>query len=637
MSLQGNLPRLILILISFGIVIVTTDFLTQRFIFSGQTETVALANAVKKTQEREMVFSAFFTRSENTITSIRESDSFKQFLIGSSSSRQSLEELALAMAKSQKDIMKIRYIDESGMEVVRIERDRLDEPATVVAQSQLQDKAHRYFYYESIGRPADKVWFSDLDLNMEHGKVEIPYKPTLRAIMPLADQQAFKGILIINYFMQPLFDDLTNAPLYNVILADEDGEILMHYDPDRNWSRYTGRPGLSSDLPDMGMVLQHDTYGTSSFFSRRLHLPLSQQLVLILSLNSEYVAFQETHIKQNLKYSSGITLFITTVFGLIFAGLLNKFFVAYASQGRHINELKSLNRRIQNLLQKNRVYMELASDGIHVLDQQGNVVALSHSFASMLGYTEQEASQLNVRDWEAEILPEQITKNMSSFTGESKRFETKHRRKDGSIIEVEINGKWITTTDGIFFYASSRDITERKQMEKELRHLATTDFLTQLPTRREFFNQLSVELERFHRKKNYPVTVIILDLDHFKAINDSYGHRTGDHVLKQVANILSDEIRKVDVAGRLGGEEFGLILTDTSKEMAVHFTNRIRTRIADASLPVDQHIITYTISIGITEMNEQDSDIEAILERADRALYQAKKNGRNRVEIYQKI
>ncbi|PWI33835.1 hypothetical protein DI392_06435 [Vibrio albus] len=581
-----------------------------------------------------MVFSAFFTRSENTITSIRESDSFNQFLTGSSSSRQSLEELALAMAKSQNDIMKIRYIDESGMEVVRIERDRLDEPATVVAQSQLQDIAHRYFYYESIGRPADKVWFSDLDLNMEHGKVEVPYKPTLRAIMPLADQQAFKGILIINYFMQPLFDNLTNAPLYNVILADEDGEVLMHYDPDRNWSRYTGRPGLSSDLPDTDMVLQHDTYGTSTFFSRQLHLPLSQKLVLILSLNSKYLAFQEAHIKQNLKYSSGITLFITTIFGLIFAGLLNKFFVAYASQGKHINELKSLNRRIQNLLQKNRVYMEMASDGIHVLDQQGNVVALSHSFATMLGYTEQEAYQLNVRDWEAEIPPEQITKNISSFTDKPKRFETKHRRKDGSIIEVEINSKWITTDDGIFFYASSRDITERKKMEKELRKLATTDFLTQLPTRRAFFDQLSIELERSHRKKNHPVAIIMLDLDHFKSINDTYGHRTGDDVLKQVANILHDEVRKVDVAGRLGGEEFGLILTGTDEEMAIHFTNRIRTRIAAASLRVGDNIITYTISIGITEIRKDDSDIDAILERADRALYQAKTLGRNRVEIY---
>lgn len=635
MFLKGSLSRLILILISFGIVIVTIDFLTQRFIFSDQTETIALANAVKKSQERESVFSEFFMRSENTITSIRESDSFDQFLAGSSPSRHSLEELALIIAKTQPDIMKVRYIDESGMEVVRIERDRLGEPATIVAKSQLQDKAHRYFYYESIDRPADQIWFSDLDLNMEHGKVEIPYKPTLRAIMPLADQQSFNGILIINYFMQPLFDNLINAPLYNMILADEDGEILMHYDPDRNWSRYTGRPGLSADMPMVEEVLQRDTYGTSTFFSRQLHLPISQKLILILSLNSEYVAFQETHLRQNLKYSSAITLFVTALFGLIFAALLNKFFVDYTSRGEHISELKQLNKQIKNLLQRNKVYMEMASDGIHVLDQKGNIVAFSHSFASMLGYTEEEASQLNVRDWEVEIPPEQITKTMNSFTGESKRFETRHRRKDGSIIEVEINGKWITTADGIFFYASSRDISERKQMEKELRQLATTDFLTQLPTRRAFFNRFSLELERFHRNKNHPVAVIILDLDDFKTINDNYGHRAGDDVLKQVASIFSDEIRKVDVAGRLGGEEFGMILTGTSEEMAVHFSHRIQTRIAEASLRVNNHIITYTISIGITEIREDDSDPDAILERADRALYQAKRLGRNRVEIYQ--
>ncbi len=309
--------------------------------------------------------------------------------------------------------------------------------------------------------------------------------------MPLSYHGVFKGILIVNYFMQPLLDNLVNAPLYNMILADGNGEVLVHYNPDRNWSRFTGKASLAADIPNLQEVLGSDIYRGPTFFARQLHLPLEQKLVLILSLNDHYLSFQQSLSNNRLMYSSVITLIITTIFGLIFALLLNKFFVDYTNRGQYIDELTSLNKRISNLLLKNKVYMEMASDGIHILDNDGNVVAFSHAFADMLGYTDKEASQLNIRDWDVVIPEDKIRATMASFTREPRKFETRHRRKDGSIIDVEVNGKWITTPDGEFFYASYRDITERKQMEKELQSLATTDSLTQLFTRRAFIDHLT--------------------------------------------------------------------------------------------------------------------------------------------------
>ncbi len=213
MRLHSSLPKLMVFLVSFGVLIVATEFLTREFILSDQTETVALANADQKTQERELLLLTFFANSENTIKAIRASDSFNQFL-QFPQAKQEFEQLALTVARSQKDIMKIRYIDKSGMEVVRIDRDRLGESAEVVKGSKLQNKKHRYFYFDSITRPADRVWFSDIDLNEDNGRVEIPYKPTLRAVMPLSYKGEFDGILIINYFTKPLFDQFANNPLY---------------------------------------------------------------------------------------------------------------------------------------------------------------------------------------------------------------------------------------------------------------------------------------------------------------------------------------------------------------------------------------------------------------------------------------
>ncbi len=633
MRLHRSLPKLILFLISFGVLIVTTEFLTREFILSDQTETVALANAAQKAQEKESLLLTFFDDAENTIKAIRASDVFNQFL-HSPQTKNDFKQLALTVARSQKDIMKIRYIDNAGMEVVRIDRDEIGEPAEIVNGSKLQNKQHRYFYFDAIPRPADKVWFSSIDLNEDHGKVETPYKPTLRAVMPLSYKEEFNGILIINYFTQPLLDQFANNPLYHSILVDDEGGILLHYDRLRNWSRYSGKANIFSDIPNFSEIAKNDTYRSDKLFARKLGLPIEQELILILSLDKASQELQQTLNHKNLLYSSGITLAITVVFGFIFAGLLNRFFTDYTNRGDYIEKLMDLNLRINNLLLKNKIYMDMASDGIHVLDEDGNIIVFSHSFAEMLGYTEEEVANLNVRDWEAKLRPDEIAEAMASFGDQAQKLATQHKRKDGTIIDVEINAKWIKTADGKFFYASSRDITERIRMEQELHKLATTDELTQLPSRRIFMEQLSIEMERFHRKQSNAVSVIFLDLDHFKRINDTYGHAAGDKVLISVAAILKDEIRRVDTVGRLGGEEFGLILTGTTEEMSFHFTNRIRKRIEESPLAIENHIVYCTISMGITSITDKDTSIEEILERADKALYQAKHSGRNRVKIY---
>lgn len=637
MRLHKSLPKLIFILISFGAIIVATEFLTRELLFAGQTETIALTNANQKTKERENLLANFFADSENTIHAIRRSQSFNQFLISPETAKKDFEQLALTFAVSQQDIMKIRYIDKSGMEVVRIDRDQLGDEAKIVEVSKLQNKSHRYFFYDSIEKKPEQIWFSNLDLNEDNGRVEIPYKPTLRAVMPLSDKDTFSGILIVNYFLKPLFDTFANAPLYNSILVDSDGEILLHYDKSREWSRYTGSKNINEDIPDFNQLVNNDTYRNSNIYSRKLNLPIPQKLILILSLNSTYSHLQASMSYKSFLYSSGITLFITVVFGFIFASVLSKFFTDYANRGNYIEKLMDLNLRINNLNQTNKLYMEMASDGIHVLDKSGNIVAFSHSFAELLGYSEEEMSKLNMRDWEARLKPDEIAETMATFGTEAKKFETQHRRKDGTIIDVEINAKWIRTADGRCFYASSRDITDRLRLERELHKLATTDALTQLPTRRVFMERLETEMERYHRKQCDAVTVIFIDLDNFKTVNDTYGHGAGDKVLVSVANILSDEIRKVDSVGRLGGEEFGLILTGTTAEMSVHFTNRIRKRIEECPVVLDHSVIHCTASMGITTINALDTDIDKILERADKALYSAKHLGRNRVEVFKEL
>jgi len=179
----------------------------------------------------------------------------------------------------------------------------------------------------------------------------------------------------------------------------------------------------------------------------------------------------------------------------------------------------------------------------------------------------------------------------------------------------------------------ARDITERKQLEAELLEMATTDFLTGLSNRRHFITRMEEELARVNRRDNLHVGVLMLDIDHFKRINDRFGHASGDAVLQQFAAIIRGELRMVDSSGRVGGEEFAILLSDTDIDGARIFAERLREKIARSPIEHAGQQITVTVSIGITTMTPLDANPGDVLHRADAALYDAKERGRNRVEI----
>ncbi|MDD2604467.1 MAG: sensor domain-containing diguanylate cyclase [Desulfobacteraceae bacterium] len=162
-------------------------------------------------------------------------------------------------------------------------------------------------------------------------------------------------------------------------------------------------------------------------------------------------------------------------------------------------------------------------------------------------------------------------------------------------------------------------------------HLARTDYLTQIHNRRCFFDVAEKELRRV-RRYNIPLSVIMLDIDDFKAINDQFGHGVGDAVLKEVATLCRSVLREFDTLARYGGEEFVALLPGSTKAQALNVAERIRQAVAKASLnqlPADRKI---TVSLGVAGKNDPDCDIDALVDEADQALLQAKQKGKNRVE-----
>jgi diguanylate cyclase (GGDEF)-like protein len=171
---------------------------------------------------------------------------------------------------------------------------------------------------------------------------------------------------------------------------------------------------------------------------------------------------------------------------------------------------------------------------------------------------------------------------------------------------------------------------ELRRSHRLLEKLAVTDGLTGLYNRNKFDDILADQFARFERNHR-PFAVLMLDLDHFKAINDNHGHAAGDQVLSDVGSILKQSIRSIDYAARYGGEEFVLVVVDTASEAAVEIAERIRAAIARRRLDAQDQRLAVTVSIGVSQSRDDDRGPDEVLARVDQALYQAKRDGRNRV------
>jgi diguanylate cyclase (GGDEF)-like protein/PAS domain S-box-containing protein len=222
-------------------------------------------------------------------------------------------------------------------------------------------------------------------------------------------------------------------------------------------------------------------------------------------------------------------------------------------------------------------------------------------------------------------------RNGHTWTG-----EISCRRKDGSAFWEHLRLSPVFSADGTVshFVASIEDITRHKQLEEELYRHATTDFLTGLYNRRMIFELGNHELAGA-RRHGRTLALLMVDIDHFKRINDTRGHAAGDEALRMVADACRASLRTCDLLGRVGGEEFVAVLTETSAAEAYQAAERLRRKVGEVRIPWNGEELGCTVSVGVVALAREDSSFEELLEKADRALYAAKAAGRNRVHVQQ--
>ncbi|MBN2825947.1 MAG: diguanylate cyclase [Campylobacterales bacterium] len=321
--------------------------------------------------------------------------------------------------------------------------------------------------------------------------------------------------------------------------------------------------------------------------------------------------------------------------------------------------------------------LDVIAEGIWDWDALSGHVTRSSSWYTMLGY-EVDALDNNVFTWENLIHPDDYPMVMQHFesyiAGKIDKYSIEYRCKknDGSYLWIVDSAKIVERhEDGSLkrmigahqnihlrkiaqsdllkqnqcleegnlslerLLKQSNQTLEAKNQElekkiQEIERLSTTDTLTQLPNRRKFESEIEKEIARSNRY-GHPLSCILFDIDFFKHINDKYGHKKGDMVLKKLAFWLKHELRSNDTLSRWGGEEFVLLLPDTPLEDAIKIAKKLKTYINQIDFDNDLYI---TCSFGVASY-QKDESVDELFVKTDQALYQAKELGRNRVEVSQ--
>lgn len=301
----------------------------------------------------------------------------------------------------------------------------------------------------------------------------------------------------------------------------------------------------------------------------------------------------------------------------------------------HIEEIEAAHREIAEQkaeleLSENR-FRQLADAAFEtiIVHAGGRIVDCNGAAEILYGYRKEQLVGMYVHEL---VDPEMLHAKIEWIEQPTEKpIEGLHRRAKGTV-PVEVRSRAIKLKGIDALVTVVRDISEHKEMEAYLKKMAESDPLTGVGNRRFFLDRGAKECGRSTRY-GHPMSVVMMDIDKFKSINDAYGHHVGDLALKAMAHICVETLRDCDIFARLGGEEFAAILPETDLAGAIQLAERLRQVIEAMVTVTDRGEIHFTCSFGVTQLHHDTAkeNIEKMLSRADKGLYEAKASGRNRV------
>ncbi|MCW8332483.1 sensor domain-containing diguanylate cyclase [Vibrio paucivorans] len=547
------------------------------------------------------------------------SQSIYDYLIApTNANKRTLEEVWSSIAVNQKWYTSVRFIDTKGMEKIKVNYSVARNIAT--PEVMLEDISHRDYFKHALTLADREIGSWGIDLEQDLGEFVIPYTPTLRVMIPVTMMGRRAGYLIINLDVWYLSSRLNYSPNNDFrpeVINEEGFYIASHHGGklfgdlierrrDFNIAKQFPDAWLTMNNKKVGYVVEDDTLVAFT----KLKLSESQSLRLIIQVSQQQLKQRAARDVNDL-YQEAIFVFL----------LMLLFAVPTTSMLLHYHK-----RNIESKLARAALN---GMSAVMISDKSHRVVMVNEEFCNMTGYRPNQVTNRNL----LKILlgERKIEKliDVLDIVSQRRRWEGELRIKNASGGEFTV----ITRIQAVlsanikvdYYITSFVDISARKELEERLRTLSEKDELTGLWNRRKFESELvkSAQLvERYGAEQ--AMCLALVDIDHFKRVNDEKGHDEGDRVIRVVGHTLAETLRNTDFIARIGGEEFAIIMPHTSVQEAALVLNRIRQA-------VEKHSdLTVTVSAGFTDLT---SNSNRSYKWADIALYESKDLGRNLVSL----
>lgn len=559
---------------------------------------------------------------------------------------ENLQKSFIVFAEKKGGYDQIRFLNNDGMEIVRVNYRK--GKAIAVPEKSLQNKKERYYFKESVNMTKGMVYVSPLDLNVEHGKIEEPYKPMIRFGTPVFNVKGEKiGIVLLNYLADRLLGNFTSAVANiqdHAMIVNSEGYWLKHPQSNMEWGFMLnhGHNFVNVHPVPWEKITREkhgqfsNDYGMFTFTTMQL-LHTEQQEYgadykgLSYSTGKEYQWKVISHVSREIIQSDNDAI-LSTLIKISGPVFLLLFLVSWFLAMARVRSQKAADE-----LSLAATVFEAASEGIIVTDAENQIKAVNSSFTQITGYSREEVvgetpAILNSGRQDGKFYREMWHSLLSRHHWDG---EIWNKRKNG-----EIYPEWLSIValadeqNNInSFVALFSDITVKKKTEDVLKRQATFDDLTGLPNRALFMDRLSRAILHSKRLESR-FGLLFIDLDKFKAVNDSLGHTAGDQLLQKVARRIEHLVRESDTVARLGGDEFTLIFNNFTTHGDV---SRIAGLIVEAlSKPFNLNGQEANIgaSIGIALYPEDGVDQTTLVNNADNAMYRAKQAGRNRYYFF---
>ncbi len=579
--------------------------------------------------QKHIVKNKFFNSHVNDVntelTTIKNSLAFNKYLSDDRYKELSTT-LLLNTTKSLNKIMKLRYIDRRGREKISINRHSSTLKPYVTKINKLQNRRNSHYFKSTLNTPKDKTWSSALNSSKKQQKAEMDSIVYLGT--PIFIKEKIVGVLIADISMKDLLHEFVKTPSNKVYLFDSNGNTLIDHQYNGFWSKYlqdatTIHDYFSKEAKD---ILTNNEYFGNNFYSNKIYLNDDDAIYMVIAENRFNLSDEITSNSTQLLFTILVLFILSIPLSYLFAQIPVR-------QKNQADKQKYDQDVLLSLFDLSDAVLFKWNN-----DKAWSVDSVSKSVQKLLAYTQNDFQSGSISYMECihpDDLQEVLETHKHSIRNKAYFFEHKPYRlirKDGDIkwilhSTIIVRGEYNKITS---FLGYLTDITELKNKEIELKSISITDQLTKINNRMYTDSILKNQYNRFKRDGEI-CSIIIIDIDHFKSVNDNYGHLAGDNVLVEFAGVLKSFIRVGDELGRWGGEEFLIILPHTNLKQAMILAEKLKNAINVNEFPTPKHL---TASFGVSTFKE-DMSINTLMDIADKSLYESKRNGRNRVTAIQ--